>query len=168
VNDFDIFVGTSSGAMVSAFLANGVSPEEMLQVIDGTHPTANLFERKHIFNIDSTDLLQWILRFPKRLRQTLGKFIHELDDMAVFDLFWSFNLLPRFLMERIGDCGTSLKFGSLQQFRIKCDFIINLPDSGRKAFRNRFETAISDAICLRGANVVPSIADQWKDYIDGI
>ena len=33
VNDFDIFVGTSAGALVSSLLANGVSPEEMLQVM---------------------------------------------------------------------------------------------------------------------------------------
>src|SRR5512147_2583466 len=32
VNDFDIYVGTSAGALVATFIANGLSPEEMLQV----------------------------------------------------------------------------------------------------------------------------------------
>ena len=29
VNDFDIYVGTSAGAIVASFLANGISPETM-------------------------------------------------------------------------------------------------------------------------------------------
>ena len=35
VNDFDIYVGTSAGALVAALLANGLSPETMLQSIAG-------------------------------------------------------------------------------------------------------------------------------------
>jgi predicted acylesterase/phospholipase RssA len=34
VNNFDVYVGTSAGSFVAAMLANGVSPEEMMQVIN--------------------------------------------------------------------------------------------------------------------------------------
>lgn len=33
VNDFDIYVGTSAGAFVSALVANGVTPEEMMRAV---------------------------------------------------------------------------------------------------------------------------------------
>src|SRR5918993_5748045 len=38
VNDFDVYVGTSAGAFVAAMTANGVSPEEMMRVVDRQEP----------------------------------------------------------------------------------------------------------------------------------
>src|SRR6201746_1846106 len=34
VNNFDVYVGTSAGSSVAAMLANGVTPDEMMQVIN--------------------------------------------------------------------------------------------------------------------------------------
>src|SRR5262245_26173183 len=34
VNDFDIYVGTSAGSFVATMLANGITPDEMMQVIN--------------------------------------------------------------------------------------------------------------------------------------
>src|SRR5215212_4498120 len=39
VTDFDIYVGTSAGSLVAAMTANGVSPEEMMRVLDRQAPT---------------------------------------------------------------------------------------------------------------------------------
>jgi predicted acylesterase/phospholipase RssA len=39
VTDFDIFVGTSAGSFVAAMTANGISPEEMMRVLDRQAPT---------------------------------------------------------------------------------------------------------------------------------
>ena len=38
VNNFDVYVGTSAGSFVAAMLANGVTPDEMMQVINGVSP----------------------------------------------------------------------------------------------------------------------------------
>ena len=35
VNEFDVYVGTSAGSFVAALAANGVTPEEMMRVVDG-------------------------------------------------------------------------------------------------------------------------------------
>jgi NTE family protein len=39
VNNFDVYVGTSAGSFVAAMLANGVSPDEMMQVINSRDPS---------------------------------------------------------------------------------------------------------------------------------
>ncbi|MDX6714094.1 MAG: hypothetical protein QOH30_652, partial [Baekduia sp.] len=39
VNQFDVYVGTSAGAFVAALTANGVTPEEMMRVVDQQVPT---------------------------------------------------------------------------------------------------------------------------------
>src|SRR5881398_2735276 len=39
VNQFDIYVGTSAGSFVAALVANGVTPEEMMRVVNQQVPT---------------------------------------------------------------------------------------------------------------------------------
>jgi predicted acylesterase/phospholipase RssA len=39
VNEFDVYVGTSAGAFVSSMVANGVTPEEMMRVVNHQVPT---------------------------------------------------------------------------------------------------------------------------------
>lgn len=39
VNDFDVYVGTSAGSFVATMLANGVTPDEMMQVINERVPS---------------------------------------------------------------------------------------------------------------------------------
>src|SRR3954447_22963330 len=38
VNDFDIYVGTSAGSVVAALTANGVTPEQMMRVVNNQGP----------------------------------------------------------------------------------------------------------------------------------
>src|SRR6266508_190898 len=39
VNDFDIYVGTSAGSFVGSMVANGVTPEEMMRVLNKALPS---------------------------------------------------------------------------------------------------------------------------------
>src|ERR1700757_238921 len=39
VNQFDVYVGTSAGAFVAAMTANGITPEEMMRVVNQQVPT---------------------------------------------------------------------------------------------------------------------------------
>jgi predicted acylesterase/phospholipase RssA len=39
VNNFDVYVGTSAGSFVAAMLANGITPDEMMQVLNSDVPS---------------------------------------------------------------------------------------------------------------------------------
>src|SRR5712664_4525178 len=39
VNQFDVYVGTSAGSFVASLAANGVTPEEMMRVVNRQVPT---------------------------------------------------------------------------------------------------------------------------------
>src|SRR5438046_6245323 len=39
INDFDIYVGTSAGSFVASLVANGVTPEEMMRVLNPKLPS---------------------------------------------------------------------------------------------------------------------------------
>ena len=67
VNDFDIYVGTSAGALVTSLLANGVSPEDMLQVFRGDHPTIRNMESRDILKLNGSDVLRWAQGVPRGL-----------------------------------------------------------------------------------------------------
>jgi predicted acylesterase/phospholipase RssA len=89
VNDFDIFVGTSAGSLVAAFIANGISPEAMLQVIDGSHPDTAALSRDDIFHFNYADILRWGGQLPGRLVGTTWQYLREFGSMTFFDILWS-------------------------------------------------------------------------------
>ncbi len=39
INEFDVYVGTSAGSFVASLAANGVTPEEMMRVVNQQVPT---------------------------------------------------------------------------------------------------------------------------------
>jgi NTE family protein len=64
VNDFDIFVGTSSGAVIASFLANGITPEELIQSNLGKHSTIPPIGADEIMMPDRRGLLRSFVRWP--------------------------------------------------------------------------------------------------------
>lgn len=88
VNDFDIYVGTSAGALVCSMLANQISPEEMLSVMDGTHPEIRMLERKHIFGINQGDWLRWGAGLPRKVLGAWFDYLQNLNEMTFFDFVW--------------------------------------------------------------------------------
>lgn len=89
VNDFDIFVGTSAGALVATFLANGMSPKTMLQIINGAHPDIRPVQRNHIFRFNTQELKRRAAQLPRKLVEGWSHYLRNRFDMTFFDFIWS-------------------------------------------------------------------------------
>ena len=88
VNDFDIYVGTSAGALVSTFLAQGISPHEIMDALAGEHANVPPIQPRDLFSINRKDLLQWMLRIPRTLLGAGSHYLRHANDMTIFDIVW--------------------------------------------------------------------------------
>ena len=86
VNEFDVYVGTSAGSFVATMLANGVTPEEMMRVLNKRLPSP-------IKDVDLGTLLRPNYRaylqkaavMPLRLVGTARKLLSNLGDVSLMD-----------------------------------------------------------------------------------
>ncbi len=89
VNDFDIIVGTSAGALVGSMLARGITPGEMMRTLDGAQPGSSRILPKHLFSLNTHEFLQKGLRFPVTVKNALSHYLRHRRDMNLFDIVWS-------------------------------------------------------------------------------
>jgi len=95
VNDFDIYVGTSAGSIVSALLANGISPAAMALAVEGATADLRPPSRFAVYRPNLTEMaLRW-LRLPNLLRELLWEVARHPGRLGTLDLFGSLSpLLP--------------------------------------------------------------------------
>jgi predicted acylesterase/phospholipase RssA len=94
-NDFDVYVGTSAGAFISAFLASGISPEVMLETVEGSNAEIPPIMSKQLFGVNYGDLISWGIKIPKNIFSTWVQYFRNYNEMTVLDLMWSFfGVLP--------------------------------------------------------------------------
>jgi predicted acylesterase/phospholipase RssA len=85
VNDFDIYVGTSAGALVAACLANRLTPREMMRHLEMPVNGVAPLRMGDVFALDGGGLLGRSLRFPEALLRTLGTIVAARGHMSVLD-----------------------------------------------------------------------------------
>jgi NTE family protein len=68
VNDFDVFVGTSAGSFVGSLVANGVTPEEMMRVVNQQPPSPfRDIDRGQLMRPNLTEFAQSAALLPLRM-----------------------------------------------------------------------------------------------------
>lgn len=103
VNDFDIYVGTSAGALVAAMLASGVSPGLMLEVMTGNHPDLPAIRRSDLFSLQPADMLRSGLKLPRKAVIALSRYLQGRKDTTLWDFLWlALEALPAGLYESSG------------------------------------------------------------------
>ena len=180
VNDFDIYVGTSAGALITSLIANGFAPEEIIQLIDNRHPEIGGVGVGDVFHADIQDYLRGLLGLPRALWQMgVSSVTHPLN-LAVSDLLWELaDLLPsglydgnsleryvRKLLEMPGRCN---RFDFLEK---KLYIVATELDSGNRAvFGQGGKGIVPISRAVAASSAIPILYRPvqifGKDYVDG-
>src|SRR5512139_502397 len=180
VNDFDIYVGTSAGAIVCSLLANGATPEMMLQGLSGDLPGIRPIQRRDLFHFNVQDVLKLSIKLPRTVLGAWTHYLRYISDITLFDLLWSISeALPTGLYDSLAIEAymreTILSYDGtkdLTQLRQELHVIATDLDSGKRAvFGPDSNQAVPISLAIAASTAVPllyrpvRIADH--DYVDG-
>jgi len=87
VNEFDVYVGTSAGAFVGALAANGVTPEEMMRVVNQQVPTPfRDLDRGSLMRPNYLEFAQSAALLPLRMLGLARNLVTQLGQFSIIDL----------------------------------------------------------------------------------
>lgn len=180
VNDFDIYVGTSAGALVSSALVNGLTPQEMLQSVEGTHPLLPTVQRRDLFRLNARSTFDRLWRLPGVLRSMFEHYSANPHDLNLIDLLWELsNVLPAaiydsmaleaYMRRMLRNTAATNHFHRLQK---ELYIIATSLGSGRRVvfgdepFRN-----VPISLAVAASSAVPVVYNPVRigndDYVDG-
>jgi len=87
VNQFDVYVGTSAGSFIASLTANGVTPEEMMRVLnsDLRSPIPDI-DLSMLLRPNYSGFLRQSLTLPFKLAGIARKFVSNIGESSVVDL----------------------------------------------------------------------------------
>jgi NTE family protein len=87
VNQFDVYVGTSAGSFVAGLLANGVTPEEMMRVVNQQVPTPfQDVDRGSLMRPNMVEIAQSAALLPLRALGLARNLLGNIRSASVIDL----------------------------------------------------------------------------------
>ncbi|MGI8730864.1 MAG: patatin-like phospholipase family protein [Solirubrobacteraceae bacterium] len=87
VNDFDVYVGTSTGAFVGAMTANGVRPEEMIRTLDRQKSSSFAdIELRSVLRPNFLGLARSALTLPARTARLVAGVATNIGQVSAMDL----------------------------------------------------------------------------------
>jgi NTE family protein len=86
VNNFDVYVGTSAGSFVAAMLANGVTPDEMMQVINSrVDSEMEDLDLNRVLKLNYLGFLSKAAALPLRTAQLLRQ-LTRIGELSMIDI----------------------------------------------------------------------------------
>jgi NTE family protein len=87
VNQFDVYVGTSAGSFVASLAANGVTPEEMMRVVNQQVPTPfRDVDRSTLMRANYVEFAQAMALLPLRMVGLARTMLTQIRSTSVIDL----------------------------------------------------------------------------------
>ncbi|MEA2348198.1 MAG: hypothetical protein QOG62_1985 [Thermoleophilaceae bacterium] len=87
INQFDVYVGTSAGAFVASLAANGVTPEEMMRVVNTQVPTSiRDVDLGTMLRPNYADFAKSAALMPLRLAGLARMFLGNLGSLSLMDV----------------------------------------------------------------------------------
>src|SRR5690242_19916256 len=87
VNEFDVYVGTSAGSFLAALAANGVTPEEMMRVVNQQVPTPfRDVDRSTLMRPNYMEFAQAMALLPLRLLGLGRNVLTQLRSSSIIDV----------------------------------------------------------------------------------
>src|SRR5947199_692375 len=87
VNQFDVYVGTSAGSFVAALAANGVTPEEMMRVVNQQVPTPfRDIDRSTLMRPNLLEFAQSMALMPLRMVGLARTLVGQIGQASIVDL----------------------------------------------------------------------------------
>jgi NTE family protein len=87
VNEFDIYVGTSAGSFVGSLVANGVTPEEMMRVVNQQVPTPfKDVDRATLMRPNYLEFAQSMALLPLRMLGLGRNLLGQLGSVSIIDI----------------------------------------------------------------------------------
>jgi NTE family protein len=87
VNEFDVYIGTSAGAFIASMLANGVTPEEMMRVLNRRLPSPiKDMDQGTLLKPNYRGFVSNAARFPFRLLGAAREMAGHITDVSVMDV----------------------------------------------------------------------------------
>ena len=87
VNQFDVYVGTSAGAFVGSLAANGVTPEQMMRVVNDQVPTPfRDIQMDSLLRLNVREFAEKAVKAPWHVARTVSSLPRNLTSLSLVDV----------------------------------------------------------------------------------
>ena len=181
INEFDVYVGTSAGAFVAGMTANGITPEEMMRVLNRHLPSPiSDISLGTLLRPNYAGFLRSSLTFPLRMVGVAKELAANLGEVSAFDVltglasglpkgFYSGRGIERYVEEVLSDPDRTNDFRLLERELYVTATELDTTERVVLGEGDWADVPISSAVAASGA--LPLVYDpveiKGREFIDG-
>lgn len=179
VNDFDMYVGTSAGAVIASCLANGIRAKELLRSVSGQNGPVNL-HRADVFMPNYKEFALKLLGLPGVSVSAVWHYLRHISDMDLIDFialfadalpsgFFESDATARYLHRVFDYVGAEDDFRSLEKELVV--IATDLDNGERTVFGSGHNDRVPISKAAAASAAVPVLYTPinigGRDYTDG-